>query len=130
MSDLNEELVAAHRIALEAAELVRGYHGSTIKVDRKLHDEPVTEADRKASELIMARLKEAFPDDAILSEESPDDGSRFNKPRASHHIINLPEKRNWKKRAAHRAVVPLLISLAHSLGSPCSNKTGRRKSHI
>jgi 3'(2'), 5'-bisphosphate nucleotidase len=41
-----------------------------IGADRML--EPVTVADKEASTLIVSALAEAFPDDAILSEEEPD----------------------------------------------------------
>lgn len=77
MSLLTKELKASVEIALLAADLVRQYTGNKIKVDLKDGDEPVTEADRRASELIVARLQTAFPDDAVLSEEVPDDKSRL-----------------------------------------------------
>ncbi len=38
---------------------------------------PVTAADRDANATILSALRAAFPDDAILSEESPDDLSRL-----------------------------------------------------
>lgn len=75
--DYSREHDLALQIALEAATLVRSYQGRPVKVDHKHENEPVTEADRAASELIVARLQAAFPDDAILSEELPDDGSRL-----------------------------------------------------
>jgi 3'(2'), 5'-bisphosphate nucleotidase len=75
------ELTLAHAIALEAATVVRGFHGPSARVDLKLQGEPVTEADHAANELIVRRLRAAFPDDAILSEELPDDGSRLHRSR-------------------------------------------------
>jgi 3'(2'), 5'-bisphosphate nucleotidase len=78
---LSHELGAAYTIAVEAAALVRGYHGKPVRIDHKAHGEPVTEADQAANELIVARLAAAFPDDAILSEELPDDGSRLRNRR-------------------------------------------------
>ena len=66
------ELAIAEEIAREAAVLVRGYHGTDLAVDQKAGNEPVTEADRAANTLIVDRLRAAFPDDAILSEELPD----------------------------------------------------------
>ena len=38
---------------------------------------PVTEADIKVNDLIIQYISEEFPEDAILSEESEDDGKRF-----------------------------------------------------
>ena len=81
MSDYTRELDTAARIAREAAQLVLGYHGRPLTVDSKAGDEPVTEADRAANTLIVSRLAEAFPDDAILSEEIPDDRTRLGRSR-------------------------------------------------
>jgi len=81
MSEFDRELETAARIAREASELVRGYHGKQLDVQIKGGDEPVTEADHAASALIVARLGEAFPDDVVLSEELPDTGERIGKPR-------------------------------------------------
>ena len=76
MSTYQRELDAAHAIALAAADVVRSYAGKKVRVDSKAGNEPVTEADHAANALIVERLRAAFPDDAILSEELPDDGSR------------------------------------------------------
>jgi 3'(2'), 5'-bisphosphate nucleotidase len=81
MSDFTRELEVAARVVHEAAELVRGYHGKQLEVQIKGGDEPVTEADHAASALIVARLRDAFPDDVVLSEELPDTGERLGKPR-------------------------------------------------
>jgi 3'(2'), 5'-bisphosphate nucleotidase len=78
---LTRELDVALALAAEAATLVRSFLGRPLVVDRKDGDEPVTAADRAASELIVARLRAAFPDDAVLSEEVPDDGARLNNHR-------------------------------------------------
>jgi 3'(2'), 5'-bisphosphate nucleotidase len=75
------ELDVASRIAREASVLVRGYHGKQLDVQFKGGDEPVSEADHAANALIVARLREAFPNDVILSEELPDTGERLGKPR-------------------------------------------------
>lgn len=81
MSDLDRELDVAARVAREATELVRGYRGRKLTIESKAGDEPVTDADRAANALIVARLTEAFPDDVVLSEEIPDDGSRLGRRR-------------------------------------------------
>lgn len=81
MHSFDQELETACLIAKEAAALVRQYAGQKVQVDHKDGNEPVTEADRRASDLIVARLRQAFPEDAILSEEMPDDGSRLQKER-------------------------------------------------
>jgi 3'(2'), 5'-bisphosphate nucleotidase len=81
MSGLDRELEVAAVVAREAAELVRGYHRTGITVDLKPGNEPVTEADRAASALIVRRLGEHFPDDVVLSEEVPDTGARLGERR-------------------------------------------------
>ena len=81
MSSYDREMETAAVIAREASVLVRGYHGKRLTVEIKGDDEPVTEADHAASELIVGRLKAAFPDDVILSEEIPDSGERLGRSR-------------------------------------------------
>ena len=75
------ELETARDIAVEAAALVTTFRGGRLIVDSKAGDEPVTNADHAANTLIVTRLREAFPDDVILSEEIPDDGSRLGQSR-------------------------------------------------
>ncbi len=70
--ELDEALKAA-RIASEA--ILKHYNDELIeetKIGVDNFDEPVTAADREASRIIVAALAEAFPTDAILSEEEPD----------------------------------------------------------
>ena len=78
---LLRELAVARAAALDAAALVRRFWGTALVVENKLGNEPVTIADQQASELILVHLRRAFPDDAILSEEAPDDGVRFSRSR-------------------------------------------------
>jgi 3'(2'), 5'-bisphosphate nucleotidase len=71
----------ARAAAIEAAALVKRYRGTKLAIDNKAGDEPVTNADREASELILRHLEAAFPADAILSEEVPDSGARLQQSR-------------------------------------------------
>ena len=75
------ELETANRLARDAGDLAMKYHGGKLKVERKAEDEPVTIADREASDLIVAGLREAFPDDVIISEENADDLARLKAER-------------------------------------------------
>jgi 3'(2'), 5'-bisphosphate nucleotidase len=79
--DLSHELEVARRLAQEAAALVRRLAEQPVAVKYKDAGEPVTEADLAANALIVNHLTQEFPNDAILSEELPDDGSRLGKPR-------------------------------------------------
>ena len=74
---LEREREVAVALARRAAALVMGFWRTKLEVEKKAGDEPVTAADRAASDLIVAGLREAFPEDAVLSEEVPDDGSRL-----------------------------------------------------
>jgi 3'(2'), 5'-bisphosphate nucleotidase len=66
MADLSDEIRA---IACEAGALVLAARGGDLGIEMKPGEEPVTIADRRASELIVARLAERFPADPVISEE-------------------------------------------------------------
>jgi 3'(2'), 5'-bisphosphate nucleotidase len=77
MAALSHELEIAMRLAKEAGVLVaRIQGGGELGVEMKPGDEPVTVADRLASELIIAGLTAAFPGDPLISEEAePEPGA-------------------------------------------------------
>lgn len=75
------ELDIAVRLAREAGKAIMGYYQTSSAVERKLGDEPVTIADRVADDLIGSGLRDAFPSDGLLTEESDDDLSRLEKER-------------------------------------------------
>ena len=57
-------------IAREAAILILQVYATKFNVDFKAPRDPVTEADRKANELICDRLSQRFPNVPIVAEES------------------------------------------------------------
>ena len=61
-------------------EILRLRRGE-IAVEMKPGDEPVTIADRRASEIIVAGLAEAFPDDRVISEENQPREDELGAPR-------------------------------------------------
>jgi myo-inositol-1(or 4)-monophosphatase len=71
------ELEVALAAAREAGDIVRRHYEDGTRVWEKSEDNPVTQADLEADAAIRARLQAAFPDDAILSEETLDDPSRL-----------------------------------------------------
>jgi 3'(2'), 5'-bisphosphate nucleotidase len=79
--DLCLELETARAVAVEAAAVVASFTGRPLGVEHKTGGEPVTQADLESSELMVRRLRQAFPGDAVLSEELPDDGERLVNPR-------------------------------------------------
>ena len=66
--ELGTELIAAIELARAAGDVVLKYRGGELGVELKAGDEPVTLADRAASELIVAGLAARFAD-PIVSEE-------------------------------------------------------------
>ncbi|NKB89737.1 MAG: 3'(2'),5'-bisphosphate nucleotidase CysQ [Acidobacteria bacterium] len=72
---MQHELETAEAIAREAGELVMGYYRGDFQVDLKNETEPVTEADRVANNHIVRRLREEFPQDAIIAEESTNEAA-------------------------------------------------------
>ncbi|MEN8181542.1 MAG: 3'(2'),5'-bisphosphate nucleotidase CysQ [Myxococcota bacterium] len=76
------ELDVALAAAREAGEiLLRHYEGGT-KTWEKSEDNPVTLADLESDQAISKVLREAFPEDGLLSEETVSDPSRTEKRRA------------------------------------------------
>lgn len=75
--ELARALELARSAGLEVMRLRRG----EIVVEMKPGDEPVTAADRRASELIVAGLAATFPDDPIISEELVPEPGAFGSPR-------------------------------------------------
>ena len=75
------ELEVARESAREAAEILLRHYEQGTKTWEKSKDNPVTLADLESDEAIRTRLVAAFPDDAILSEETISDLSRVEKAR-------------------------------------------------
>jgi 3'(2'), 5'-bisphosphate nucleotidase len=81
VTNLTAELEFACKVAREAATIVNTFYVGSSEVRYKNDREPVTEADRSANQHIVSRVKAAFPNDGMLSEESKDDLSRLEKDR-------------------------------------------------
>lgn len=77
-SEYARELEVSLRLAREAAALTLRYRDGDLRVELKTGDEPVTIADKKSSDLIVQGLREAFPDDVVISEENADDHARLS----------------------------------------------------
>lgn len=79
---LQAELRAACDAARAAGRAAMRFYGTALAVEKE-GGSPVTEADHAANRVIVDALRAAFPDDAILSEESADSAAR------------LPAERVW-----------------------------------
>jgi 3'(2'), 5'-bisphosphate nucleotidase len=82
VNDYQQELRAATEAALRAgAVIMEHYRAGPTAWKEKGDGSPVTAVDLAANAAIEAHLRAAFPDDAILSEESPDDPGRLRQRR-------------------------------------------------
>lgn len=70
--EMSPELKTVMMLAQQAGEVLKKYHQTSLDVEYKRDEfDPVSVADRESDELLRAGIKVAFPDDEILSEESP-----------------------------------------------------------
>ncbi len=69
---LDRELVEAVKLAREAGALLMDVYATDFDVEYKGKSDPVTEADRRANEHLVRRLRDAFPNDGVVAEESAD----------------------------------------------------------
>lgn len=106
------ELEAALDIALEAGRVLEKYFGRSIGVTPKAPGSLVSEADREAEDLIMDRLRKAFPDDGLVGEES---GTLQGRSGRTWYVDPLDGTTNFLK-GSHRWAV--------SLGLYASDGTG------
>ncbi|NNF00012.1 MAG: 3'(2'),5'-bisphosphate nucleotidase CysQ [Pyrinomonadaceae bacterium] len=77
---LEKELETAIHLAQKASETILDIYEKGFEIETKFvneyYSEPVTIADKTSSRIIVEGLAAVFPDDAILSEEEPDDTER------------------------------------------------------
>lgn len=68
----SSELRTIMALAEQAGEVLKKYHRTNLDVEYKQDEfDPVSIADKESDELLRAGMNEAFPNDEILSEESP-----------------------------------------------------------
>jgi myo-inositol-1(or 4)-monophosphatase len=77
-----DELRVAREAAQEAGRILLSHYRHGTETWEKAEDNPVTLADLEADRAIAKRLADAFPGDAILSEETVADPARVEKRRA------------------------------------------------
>ena len=76
---MEKELDVAKKLGLGAGSILMNYYKRDVSIDWKAPGDPVTVADREASEFIVSALKREFPDHAVLCEEEPDDLTRLSR---------------------------------------------------
>src|SRR4051812_34280756 len=81
--EFERELRFVLELARRAGEAALAFYGKPLRVEHKDEfDEPVTQADRSVNELIVRALRESFPGDGVLAEESVDASARLSRERA------------------------------------------------
>jgi 3'(2'), 5'-bisphosphate nucleotidase len=71
----------AAKIARQAGRILLEVYATDFEVAYKGKNDPVTIADQKANEFIVRRLRELFPQDGVVAEESPDRSDALSKGR-------------------------------------------------
>lgn len=105
---LQRELEFAIRLARDAGNVLLEYYALPPDVDYKAGSEPVTDADRAANALIVRSIAEAFPDDGILAEETPDTRERL----AHDRVWVIDPMDGTKEFIKHNGEFSVMIGLA------------------
>ena len=95
--DLEHAAAVARKAARDAAVVISEIYKTAFRVDYKVGDDPVTEADRTANTLIVAQLRAAFPDVPIVSEEDAPDRA-YETARAAWFVDPLDGTRDFVER--------------------------------
>src|SRR5689334_14915243 len=78
---LERERTEALSLAVEAGRLLMDIYARDFTVAYKSKNDPVTEADQLVNALLVKALRERFPGDGIVAEESPDGSDAETKSR-------------------------------------------------
>ncbi|MFN7966137.1 MAG: 3'(2'),5'-bisphosphate nucleotidase CysQ [Acidobacteriota bacterium] len=81
MFNLDRELELALALSRIAGDEVLRIYAGDFDVEHKQGEGPVTIADRRADQIIRDGIHATFPQDAVLSEETPDDTARLSQRR-------------------------------------------------
>lgn len=71
VSEMDKELSLVVEVVRQAGQIVMDVYATDFAVAYKSQNDPVTEADQRANDLIVKRLEQAFPHDLVVAEESP-----------------------------------------------------------
>ncbi len=105
---LDRELVEAVKLAREAGALLLDAYGTDVDVRYKSADDPVTDADTHVNAFLVGRLRETFPGDGIVAEETPDTGARA----ASSRVWYVDPLDGTKEFLAKNGEFSVMIGLA------------------
>ena len=109
MKNYIQTLQQIETIVRQAGPIVRRYHDLPDDIRWKGEDDPVTAADQAVNDFLVSRLRDTFPEDGILAEESRDDMSRLNKER----IWCIDPLDGTKEFIARNGEFSIMVGLAH-----------------
>jgi 3'(2'), 5'-bisphosphate nucleotidase len=104
---MEKELEAARQLAAGAGDILMEYYRRSVSIDWKAPGDPVTAADREASEFIVGNLRHEFPTHAVLSEEEPDDPARLERS----HVWMVDPMDGTREFIANRDEFAVMIGL-------------------
>jgi len=105
-------------VAREASVLILEVYATKFSVDFKAPRDPVTEADRRANELICARLNAQFPDIPIVAEESdPETFADYRKADRIFFVDPLDGTREFVARNGEFVVMIGLVDCERATAS-------------
>jgi 3'(2'), 5'-bisphosphate nucleotidase len=104
---MEKELDIAKKLALGAGRILMGHYRRGTAVDWKAPGDPVTVADREASEFIVGSIKREFPEHAVLCEEEPDDPIRLQRS----HVWMIDPMDGTREFIEHREEFAVQIGL-------------------
>ena len=78
---LDRELVEAVKLAREAGSVLMEIYATEFDVELKGENNPVTVADQRVNELLVSRLRDAFPSDGVVAEETADTSDALRRGR-------------------------------------------------
>jgi inositol-phosphate phosphatase/L-galactose 1-phosphate phosphatase/histidinol-phosphatase len=111
VTDREEFLNLAHRLADVAGEVQRRYFRTPVAVDNKADNSPVTIADREAEAAMRDLIRAAFPSHGVFGEEYGKDGAD------AEFVWVLDPIDGTKSFITGRPMFGTLIALAHG-GKP------------
>ncbi|HEX9758393.1 MAG TPA: 3'(2'),5'-bisphosphate nucleotidase CysQ [Nitrospiria bacterium] len=108
MNQFSNEIRIAQQLAREAGKVIMQIYSTGFSVQLKGKGDPVTDADKQANELIVKGLKQEFPQDGIVAEESPQGLS----PKPQERIWYVDPLDGTKEFIAKNGEFSVMIGLA------------------
>jgi len=110
------EIEVASCLAREAGAAIMDVYATSFAVAYKGPSDPVTEADKRANELIVAGILNAFPKDSIVAEETSDRSGALKEGRV-WYIDPLDGTRDFiKKNGEFCVMIGLAVDGQAQLG--------------